>query len=91
MVKATDPSGAYDRSCGDGQRSRTWTSRRTLNAPPEFDEETAERSVDENSAAGTDVGDLVVATDGDTGDSLTYSLDAMGDMSLRHRRGHAAS
>ena len=51
-----------------------------LNSAPEFDAETAERSVDENSAAGTDVGDPIVATDENTGDSLTYSLDAMGDM-----------
>ena len=55
-----------------------------LNRAPEFDAETAtaERSVAENSAAGAAVGDPVVATDGDTGDSLTYSLDAMGDMSF---------
>ena len=51
-----------------------------LSTAPEFDGETDERSVDENSAAGTAVGDPVVATDGDTGDSLTYSLDEMGDM-----------
>ena len=51
-----------------------------LSTAPAFAAETAERSVAENSAAGTAVGDPVVATDGDTVDSLTYSLDAMGDM-----------
>ena len=52
-----------------------------LNYEPAFDAETDERMVDENSPAGTDVGDPVVATDrnGDA-DTLTYSLDEMGDM-----------
>ena len=76
---ARDPSGAYDEvsitiNVTDKDEAPT------LNNPPAFDAETAERSVDENSAAGTDVGDPVVATDGDTGDSLTYSLDDMGEM-----------
>ena len=80
-VTATDPSQASGTAMvmitvndkNDGADIR-------LNTAPEFDAETAERSVAENSAAGTAVGDPVVATDGDTGDSLTYSLDAMGDM-----------
>jgi hypothetical protein len=38
-----------------------------------FDAATAERSVDENSEAGTAVGDPVAATD-DDGDELTYSI-----------------
>ena len=79
MVKAEDPSGASDTVevtitvTDDDEKPE-------LNSAPAFDAETAARSVDENSAAGTDVGDPVVATDENTGDSLTYSLDAMGDM-----------
>ncbi len=80
-AKASDPSGAYD----EVSITITVTDKDEapeLNNPPAFAAETAERSVDENSAADTAVGDPVVATDGDTGDSLTYSLDEMGDMSF---------
>ena len=81
VLTASDPSGAQDSitvmiEVTDEDDSATLR----LSTAPEFDGETAERSVAENSAAGTAVGDPVVATDGDTGDSLTYSLDAMGDM-----------
>ena len=52
-----------------------------LNRAPKFDAETAERMVDENTAAGMAVSDPVMATDPDGDvDTLTYSLDAMGDM-----------
>ena len=45
------------------------------NSEPTFTEgETADRSVDENSGAGVNVGAAVSATDPDTGDTLTYSL-----------------
>ena len=81
MVKATDPSGA------DGTVDVTITLKPVdeppeLNMPPEFDGETAERNVAENTAAGEDIGEPITATDENTGDSLTYSLDAMGDMSF---------
>ena len=79
MVKAADPSGAYDMV----EVTITVTDMNedpTKNNAPEFDSEMAERSVDENTAAGENIGDPIEATDGDTGDSLTYSLDAMGDM-----------
>ena len=57
---------------------------RSANATPEFpdDEEvdanvkTAERNVKENTPSGQQVGDPVKATDGDSGDVLTYTLDA---------------
>ena len=73
MVKATDPSGA------DGTVDVTITLKDVdegpeLNSAPEFDAETAERSVAENTAAGEDIGDPITATDENTGDSLTYSL-----------------
>ena len=47
-----------------------------LNNAPVFDPATATRTVPENSAAGTDVGDAIPeATDEDTGDTLEYSLE----------------
>ena len=49
------------------------------NQAPTFDMTDNMRDVAENSAAGTNVGDPVMATDPD-GDTLTYSLDADGDM-----------
>ena len=45
-----------------------------VNNPPEFPNPTEERSVLENSAAGTRVGEAVQATDPDTGDVLGYTL-----------------
>ena len=45
-----------------------------LNEDPEFPSNTAERSVDENTAAGVNIGAPVAATDDDD-DPLTYSLD----------------
>ena len=44
------------------------------NRPPSFPAETASRSVAEGSAAGTQVGGPVVASDEDEDDSLTYTL-----------------
>ena len=47
----------------------------TNNSAPTFTEgETADRSVDENTAAYTNIGDPVTATDSDTDDRLTYSI-----------------
>ena len=46
-----------------------------LSISPSFpDTETGTRSVPENTASGQDIGEPVVATDPDSGDSLTYSL-----------------
>ena len=45
------------------------------NTAPTFPSSTATRSVAENSAAGTNVGAPVTATDADSGDTLTYTLD----------------
>ena len=44
------------------------------NRPPEFGADTATREVPENTAAGGNVGDPVVARDPDDGGTLTYSL-----------------
>ena len=45
------------------------------NDSPQFDELTATREVAENTEAGQPVGDPVTATDLDTGDTLTYTLE----------------
>ena len=48
----------------------------SMNNAPVFDPATAEREVPENSGAGTNVGDPIPeATDADSGDTLTYSLE----------------
>ena len=44
------------------------------NEPPAFTEETATRTIAENTAAGQNIGPPFLATDPDTGDTLTYSL-----------------
>ena len=44
------------------------------NNPPTFSSQTATRSVDENTAAGTDIGLPISATDANADDTLTYSL-----------------
>ena len=49
------------------------------NNVPLFSDATTTRSVQENTAAGRNIGDPIVATDADTDDPLTYSLDAAGD------------
>ena len=78
-LTAIDPSGASDNimvkiTVTDGPDSAEIS----LQVSPAFADETAEFEIDENSAAGTAVGE-VVATDAN-GDDLTYSLDEMGDM-----------
>ncbi len=45
-----------------------------VNDAPNFATDTAIRSVAENTAAGTNIGSAVAATDPDTGDTLTYTL-----------------
>ena len=45
------------------------------NAPPAFQAASTTREVAENSAAGTNVGAPVTATDADSGDTLTYTLE----------------
>ena len=44
------------------------------NTPPVFADDTAIRSVVENTAGGTNIGAPITATDADDGDTLTYSL-----------------
>ena len=46
----------------------------STNSPPTFSSTTAARSVDENTAAGQNVGAVLTATDSD-GDTLTYTLE----------------
>ncbi|MDE0194591.1 MAG: fibronectin type III domain-containing protein, partial [bacterium] len=54
--------------------SGTGTTTAQLNSAPEFASDTATRSLPENTAAGTDIGAPLTATDADAGDTLTYSL-----------------
>ena len=50
-----------------------------VNYPPAFDDgDSATREVAEDAQPGTTVGDPIVATDGDSGDTLTYSLASAG-------------
>ena len=51
------------------------TQEEQVNTAPSFLLESATREVAENSAAGVDVGGPVTATDTDTGDTLTYTLE----------------
>ena len=46
-----------------------------VDEPPEFDSATATREVPENTEAGENIGDPVTATDPDTGNTLTYTLE----------------
>ena len=56
----------------------TVTVTRAPNVPPAFDDgPTTTRGVDENTVAGTDIGESIAATDTEN-DTLTYSLDATG-------------
>ena len=53
-----------------------------VNVAPEFADETATRSIPENTAANTNIGDPFEATD-DNGDTLTYSLEGTDAASFR--------
>ena len=53
---------------------------RAPNTPPIFDEgRAATRGVDENTVANQPIGDALAATDADSADTLTYSLDTASD------------
>ena len=56
------------------QAASTQTVQAGANRPPELDSATATREVPENTAAGQNIGAPFLATDQDTGDTLTYSL-----------------
>ena len=61
---------------GDGKPLGRWTPGVRDNRPPAFAEDSAAAfQVAENTAAGTDIGDPVTATDQDGGDTLVYLLD----------------
>ena len=70
QVRATNAEG--DGPWSDSGSGSTGTS---SNAAPTFANPTATRSVPENSAAGTNVGAVVTATDTDAGDTLAYTLE----------------
>ena len=67
-VKATDSAQASD-------EVPVTITVKDMNEAPTFDGENATRDVAENTVAGVNIGDPVMATDQDTGDTLTYSID----------------
>ena len=70
QVRATNAEGD-----GPWSASGTGSTGTSSNAAPTFANPTAGRSVPENSAADTNVGAVVTATDTDAGDTLTYTLE----------------
>ena len=83
VVTATDPSGATDTiNVTINVTDVNDDPAISLNQPPAFDAESADRSVDENSEAGTAVGDPVAATDPNEGQALTYALSGDDAMSF---------
>ena len=77
QVRATNAEGD-----GPWSDSGTGSTGTPSNAAPTFANPTATRSVPENSAAGTNVGAVVTATDTDAGDTLTYTLEGAGAASF---------
>ena len=77
QVRATNAEGD-----GPWSASGTGSTGTASNAAPTFANPTATRSVPENSAAGTNVGAVVTATDTDAGDTLTYTLEGAGAASF---------
>ena len=69
QVRATSDEGDSDWS-----QSGTGSTGTPTNSAPTFSSTTAARSVDENTAAGQNVGGVLTATDSD-GDTLTYTLE----------------
>ena len=70
QVRATNAEGD-----GPWSASGTGSTGTSSNTAPTFANPTATRSVPENSAADTNVGAVVTATDTDAGDTLTYTLE----------------
>ena len=71
---------AYDTNPPSGRRPgrtsfRVRVTVADVNEPPEFDSATVTREVPENTEAGENIGAPVTATDPDTGDTLTYTLE----------------
>ena len=69
QVRATNAEGD-----GDWSQSGSGSTTTPANNAPVFADSTADRSVDENTAAGQNVGAVLTATDAD-GDPLTYTLE----------------
>ena len=71
QVRATNADGTTEWS----ESGRGSTNPLQPNNPPEFDAPSTTRSVPENASAGTPIGEPVAATDADSGDTITYSLE----------------
>ena len=75
VVSASDPSGAQDSILVTiNVTDEDDDAAIELNVAPAFADDSADRSVAENSEAGTAIGDPVTATDTNAGDTLTYAL-----------------
>ena len=70
QVRATNDEGDSSWSA----TSSAGTTNSTTNNTPVFSPTTVTYAIAENTAAGTDIGSAVSATDADTGDTLTYTL-----------------
>ena len=70
----------YTDGHGSG-KSESMVSANAVNTVPAFDADTATRSVDENTAAGENIGEPVMATD-DADDTLTYTLSGTDESSF---------
>ena len=77
QVRATNAEGD-----GPWSASGTGSTGTSSNTAPTFANPTATRSVPENSAADTNVGAVVTATDTDADDTLTYTLEGAGAASF---------
>ena len=76
---------SYTDAQGGGKTAQATTTQAVqagTNRPPAFSATTATRSFAENTTAGQPIGDPVTATDLDTSDSLTYTLDDTGAASF---------
>ena len=69
----TDPQGSS--KTADAVSDNLVQARPVTNSAPEFPDPTTTRAVDEDTAAGENVGAAVTATDTDNGDTLTYGLE----------------
>ena len=73
LTHAVGGAGEYDRLADPGLPVAV-NDNDAANAAPAFAADTATRSFVENTAAGTDIGAPLTATDADSGDTLTYTL-----------------
>ena len=72
---------AYDDNAGTGHTASAETAQPVKNDPPEFAQDSATFTVDENSPAETSVGQPVTATD-TNGNAVTHSVSGSGNFAI---------